>query len=476
LVAFGFGVIGGEEVVAINAPAPSWRAPKLRAVARWSDRRVYGALIALIGILALATTAWIYSAGLTYYGEGPIRSDGEGYYVYLPAVLLDHDLTLRRTAERSFGGDPAYIQGVRWAQTTVPLGYPGQHQYLDQYGIGEAVLISPFFVLGWGLAIVMHQPRDGFSWPFQAAASAAGLVYMLLGLALVVSILIRWFSRRTVVITLIALTFGAAVFDYGTSETTMSHAYSFFAIALVVRLALSVQQRPRLVNSIAFGASLGLVGLIRATNLTILLFCLLIGIARWSDLGKRGRALLTHLDLLAIGTVVFLLVLLPQSAYWYRITGAWITNPYRGPGEGLDLLHPHLIGVLFSVRKGLFFWTPLLLLSVIGIPFLRRTARPLFIPTVVYLPIAIWVVSSWSIWWYGGSFGMRALIDEIPVFALGLAALIETTRSLFARRVVMTMIALTTLIAVQGLLGYWLKTIPIDHATIHQRIESVVRW
>ncbi len=443
---------------------------------RWSDARVFGALLVLVGVLAVAATAWVYSAGLTYYGEGPIRSDGAGYYVYLPAALLDHDLTLRRTAARSFGGDPRYIPGVRLVRTTVPLGYPGQHQYLDQYGIGEAALISPFFLTGWGLAIVMHQPRDGFSWPFQAAASAAGLVYMLLGLALTASILTRWFSRRTIVITLIAVTFGAAVFNYGTSETTMSHAYSFFAIALAVRLALSVEQRPGLANTVALGASLGLVGLIRATNLTILLFCVLIGIERWSDLAARGRTLLRRLDLLAIGTGVCLLVLLPQSAYWYRITGSWITNPYHGPGEHLDLLHPHLIGVLFSVRKGLFFWTPLLILSIVGIPLLRRTARPLFIPTAVYLPVAIWVVSSWSIWWYGGSFGMRALIDEMPVFALGLAALIESARAVVSRRIVIAAIALTTLIAVQGLLGYWLKTIPGDHATVHQRIQSFVRW
>jgi hypothetical protein len=80
----------------------------------------------------------IYGTGLLYYGQGTMRSDGEGYYVYLPTVFIDHDLTMVRTAERSFGGSPGYIQGVRWARTTVPVGEPGQHQRLDQYGVGEA--------------------------------------------------------------------------------------------------------------------------------------------------------------------------------------------------------------------------------------------------------------------------------------------------------------------------------------------------
>src|SRR4051794_18243445 len=199
-------------------------------MADWSDARLHGAVLGVIAALAVASTVWIYTANLTYYGGGPIRSDGVGYYVYLPAVFLDRDLTMVRTGARSFGGDPAYIPGVRWVRTTVPVGHPGQHRPLDQYGIGEAVLIAPFFAVGHVLAIATHQRRDGFSWPYQAAASAAGLVYMLLGLGLglMAAALRRWFRRPTVVVTVIAITFGAAVFDYGTYEATPSHVYSFF--------------------------------------------------------------------------------------------------------------------------------------------------------------------------------------------------------------------------------------------------------
>ena len=358
----------------------------------------------------------------------------------------------------------------------VPVGEPGQHEYLDQYGIGEAVLLSPFFAAGYALAVVTNQPRGGFSWPFEATANAAGLVYMLLGLALTASVLKRWFSRRTVGITVVALTFGAAVFDYATFEPTISHVYSFFAVALVLRLTVWVWERPRLAGAVALGAALGLLGLIRLTNLTLVVFCLLVGVERLGDLGKRGRALLSRPGLVGAGVGVCLLTLLPQSAYWHRITGAWLTNPYRGPGEHLDLLHPHLVGVLFSVRKGLFFWTPLLVLAVAGLPFLRRTARPLFLGAIVYLPIAIWVTASWSIWWYGVSFGMRGLVDELPVFALGLAALLEVARGAVAQRALITAVGLTTVIAVHGLLAYWLFVVPGDKTTFHQYVQSLQHW
>ena len=54
-----------------------------------SDARVYGAVLGVIAALAVAALAWIYDGDLTYFRGGPIRADGVGYYVYLPAVFLD---------------------------------------------------------------------------------------------------------------------------------------------------------------------------------------------------------------------------------------------------------------------------------------------------------------------------------------------------------------------------------------------------
>jgi hypothetical protein len=438
--------------------------------------RGIGLLLGAVAVLAVAAAAWIYSGGLTYYGTGPIHSDANGYYVYLPALFLDHDLTMRRTARRSFGGDPSYIPGVEWRRTAVPAGHPGQHRPLDQFGVGEAVLIAPFFAVGHGLAILTGERRDGFSWPYQYAAQAAGLVYVLLGLFLTALVLQRWFASRTVLITLVALAFGAAVFQYATYDAVYSHAYSFFLVALVVRLTLSVWEWPRFANAVPLGAALGLVGLVRMTNLVVLLFCALVGIERPRDLPARARAIVRRYDLVAAGGAAFVLTLLPQFAYWYRIMDTPFVNPYVHSAGHLDLLHPHLVGVLFSVRKGLFFWTPLLLLAVAGLPLLRRRAPAVFVPSVVYLVAVTWLVASWSVWWYGASFGMRALVDAMPVFALGLAALVDAARGVVARRAVGAAVALTTVLAVHGMLAYWLKTIPYDHTTLHEYATSFWHW
>ena len=71
---------------------------------------------------------------------------------------------------------------------------------------------------------------------------------------------------------------------------------------------------------------------------------------------------------------------------------------------------------------------------------------------------------------------MRALIDAMPVFALGLAALVETARRPAARRAVTIGAALTSLLAVHAMIAYWLKVVPYDGTTFHQYLESFRTW
>jgi hypothetical protein len=433
------------------------------AAGGWSETGLTLAAIGAVAVLGIASFAWIYGAKLTYYGGGPIRSDGTDYYLYLPALFLDHDLTLARTVDREFGGDIANAGGLRIVGP--------HHEIIDEVGIGEAVMIAPFFAGGQLLAVVSGSSRNGFSWPYQAAAAAAGFVYALLGLVLTGSILRRWFGPGTVVISLLAITFGTDLFHYATYDAVFSHAFSFFLVAAAFRLSISLWERPGLAASVGLAATLALVALVRPTNLVVVALCGLVGVMRPGDLPGRIAAFARRFDLVLIGTGVFLILCVPQLVYWHAITGKLLFYAYK-PYEHLAPLHPHLLGVLFSVRKGLFFWTPLLLLAVAGIPFLRRAAPPLFLAATVYLILQVWVVSSWSVWWYGGSFGMRPFVEAMPVFALGLAALVDAARGSIARRTLAAAIVLTTLLCLHAMIAYWLKTISYDGTTFHDYLDS----
>jgi hypothetical protein len=413
------------------------------------------ATLLFVSTCAAVSFSWIYGSHLA---EGPpIRSDGTGYYLYLPAVILDRDVTMQRTAQRSFGGRTRELQVVGVHRV------PPYNRYLDKYPIGEAMMLIPFFLVGDVAAHLTDAANNGFSKPYQLAAAAGGFVYALLGLALLAFVLFRWFSRATVTLTLLAITFGTALFHYATYDAVLSHAFSFFLVAIILRLALSVYKGPRLRDVILLGLASGLLVAVRPTNAVFLLFVSMLGVSTIGELKQRLTAPLRHARLFAAGFGAGVIPLLPQVAYWHKITGSFYVYTYGN--EHLDLLHPHLLEVLFSVRKGLFFWAPLLLLSLIGLPLLSRYARGIVIPAAVYLSINTWVIASWSTWWYGGSLGQRPFVEALPIFALGLAALIETVRGPIGRPVLMAGIAASTLLATHAMVAYWLQWIPIDHTT-----------
>ena len=76
--------------------------------------------------------------------------------------------------------------------------------------------------------------------------------------------------------------------------------------------------------------------------------------------------------------------------------------------------------MLFSVQKGLFFWSPLLLLAVAGLALLvADSARALSAAGRRRAGCGTYVIASWWDWQFGGSFGHRGFIDVYPIFGAG---------------------------------------------------------
>lgn len=77
--------------------------------------------------------------------------------------------------------------------------------------------------------------------------------------------------------------------------------------------------------------------------------------------------------------------------------------------------------LLFSQFRGLFFWSPFLLLSAVGYPVLYRASRQLFWTTVL-VPVAYVLFAASYAYWDGGfAFGPRHLSAAIPFLAVASA-------------------------------------------------------
>jgi hypothetical protein len=431
---------------------------------RVGDRRAatlaVGATVVVIGVIAGVAAAVIYARGLVPRSEQPIRSDGLSYYLYLPAALLDHDLSFRTTLARDFGG--------RYRVADLVLKPRG---YLDKHPPGEAIMLLPFFAIGHLGAAATGSHRTGFSRPYQIAAVAGGLVYTLVGLVIVGVVLLRWFDKTVVSVTLVLLTFGTNLFHYATYDAVYSHAFSFALVALVVERTLSCAERPRAGAALGLGAGLGLLADVRLPNLTVTVFPLCVLLWQFRSELRKQLPLLA----LAVGTAAFVFV--PQVLYWYRITGHPFVDAYGG-NPTLHPLDPHVIQVAFSVRKGLFFWTPILAIALAGLWLLRRLTAVVAVASALTLIVHFWIVSSWTQWFYGASLGQRAFVDVLPLFSLGLAAVIAAAFRAAPATRAMTAVAITVtaLLAAHATFEYWLGNIPQDLTTWHVYLKSFTQY
>jgi hypothetical protein len=78
-----------------------------------------------------------------------------------------------------------------------------------------------------------------------------------------------------------------------------------------------------------------------------------------------------------------------------------------------------------------------------GLYLFRKSSKDLFLPLILFLALNIYIVFSWWCWWYGGSFGMRPMIDMYGIMALPLAAFLDwiRTRRVFVQTVTLFVLA-----------------------------------
>ena len=322
------------------------------------------------------------------------------YYSYLPATFIYHDYNFNDSAEA-------------WTEAhfrLIPIDKGGRTAKMTS---GVAILASPFFLLAHALTSYSTDiPANGFSRYYQWSMVFAALFYALLGLWYLARWLSFLFDDLIVTMVISAIFLGTNLLYYSTFEP-MSHAFSFGLINLAFYHSFLYARTPSLRSVITVGISAGLLVLIRPTNLILLLFPL-IYLTGNRNAQNRGRMIKDILLVLAL----LVIVQLPQVLYWKSMTGHWFVYSY--PGEGFFFGDPKIWQGLFGYRKGWFVYSPVLLLALPGFYWLFTWKRKLFYAVTPVVLLGVWITFSWWCWWYGGSFGARALIEYLPIMAIPL--------------------------------------------------------
>jgi hypothetical protein len=130
--------------------------------------------------------------------------------------------------------------------------------------------------------------------------------------------------------------------------------------------------------------------------------------------------------LLVFGVFMVLVFAAFMSFVWYIQCKQFWLNTYQSE-EGFYFLNPQILNILFSYKKGLFIYTPILFLTFVGLFIWARKDRYFELLTWLgFFALLTYILSAWWSWFYGCSYGLRAYIDFFPLFFIPIAALVQT--------------------------------------------------
>ncbi|MFN7848093.1 MAG: hypothetical protein ACK5P4_12835 [Bacteroidota bacterium] len=342
-----------------------------------------------------------------------ISSDGKGYYAYLPALFIYQDI--------QFSYVDAYENKYYNPQNKVDFTNTVSDKQVNKYWSGVAVMILPFFLFAHTLAILFNQAADGYSFIYQAMVAVAACFYLVLGLVFLRKLLLRYTISESVIgLTLFSLVFATNLFYYTVAEPSMSHVYSFCLICLFAYTAKKYFDSYITKYWYILILLLALITLLRPSNMMVAFACPFFA-GSFNNL-KKGVAQINKGKLMK-ALLIFFTVLSIQLAYYKWATGNfWV---YSYGNEHFNFLHPQFFDFLFSYRKGLFVYAPILLLATIGFTVLYKQSPFQMMSLFAFMILIVFVLSSWWMWYYGGGFGMRPMIDYFVFFAFLLSLLIQ---------------------------------------------------
>ncbi len=373
--------------------------------------RNFLSIIAIL-LIAVVSITNFRNKGLWRQSDKIIAWDVISYYAYLPAAFIYNDLALDFIDD-----DPEYFSDKIWPELTE------DGSRVIKTTMGLSYMYLPAFFAGHVAASISDHDANGYSAPYRYSLQLGGILIMLISFFIIRKILLRYFNDITTAVTILLLAFATNIYYYGTIESSYPHIYSFFLISLFLALTIRYYERQGHVNIILIGLLLGLITLVRPTNIIIVLVFLLWEIDSYKKFSARIKLLTGNLLHPGLFITCFFIPWIPQMIYWNEITGSLFYFSYTG--ERFFFGNPHIIDGLFSFRKGLILYTPIVILMWFGIYFMNKKLKTTRPAIILFTIINSYIIFSWWCWWYGGCYGQRPFIDSFALYALPLAALID---------------------------------------------------
>jgi hypothetical protein len=363
---------------------------------------------------------------------GVAELDGYYYYVYLRSALADGDIELGN--EYSTWGNP-----FKFGRTET-----GHHRNI--FGVGPALLWAPFFLLthliAWlGVKLGFPLSPDGMSRFHQIGTFLGTLLYGWLAVVLCYRIARRVVGEAHALWAALGAALAGPLPYYCLSWASYSHAQAAMATSLLVLLWLSWRDDWTLRRWLLFGASAGLVVLVRPACAAFLVLPAVEAVRTVLGFGVPGAAepapapRRLQAARRAVGPLcaaaAALLVFSPQLAAWKVLFGTFWVVPQ---GEGFMRWGENAwYATLFSPRNGLLTSAPLMLVALCGLGLEARRRASLLLPLCGVF-VAVLLVNGAVYDWWGWGFSARRFTSTLPLLAIGLGVALRDVRAWLGRR------------------------------------------
>jgi hypothetical protein len=356
-------------------------------------------------------------------------SDEIQYFSWLHSVTFDRDADFDN--EYHYFADSG-IAGDGFRRTFLAEDTRNENgRRSNNAPVGSAILWSPFYAAGHVAALVTGAPADGLGRPYASAVAYGSAVYgflaVLLSIAIARRVVGRGFGAGLVVWVATPLVF------YMYVTPGFSHANDAFAVSLFLWTWLRVRGHWSPSDVALLAATGALMWMVREQNL-LFVAAPILDFARhaWRDRQSTARKVLIPRAIL--GAAVFAVCYVPQLIAYKVLNGHFSASTVVT--RKLTWWSPHAFSVLFHPEHGLFAWTPLALIAVIGLVWLAlgRAKRDctdcqwIGVVALVLVALQVYINGAFGSWTVAGSFGQRRFVCLTPLLTLGLAALWPAAR------------------------------------------------
>lgn len=335
-------------------------------------------------------------------------------------------------------------------------GHPGKDgRTYGRAGFAQPVLQAPFYLVGWALDGLRDAPpeyryRDlalRFYNPFVAALTAAAMF----GIVLLTRRSIPWAIGIAA-----AFTFASIAWPYSKigMDTTL-----MLGVVLSVLAALVAARSPRPATWAAAGAAIGLAASSKPYGLLLAAPALIVLWEPWRALARRERIRC------AAALVGVILVFLALIAHFNWVRHGAIDDFGTAPYPVTGWAPVNFVGFLFSPGKGLAFYSPLIILGLLGLPRLWRAQRTFALALIAIVFVGI-LLPALPSYWTDETWGPRYIV---PIAGLLLIPIAWWTTTKLRGAVAVGLASLAVFVQVVGVAvpyDYYVRVTPPYHSLL----------